>query len=89
METTKPRIYPLIKEASGLGKYKITHEYWTACSEMGNYSPSVHKQVSTARQAGKQPSKGEMEQLSQVSDESYSGSRLPHQHDTNQKGNKL
>lgn len=56
---------------------------------MGNYSLSVHKQVGTARQAGKQPSKGEMEQFSQVSDESYSGSRLPHQHDTNQKGNKL
>lgn len=33
---------------------------------MGNYSLSVHKQVGTARQAGKQPSKGKMEQLSQM-----------------------
>lgn len=33
---------------------------------MGNYSLSVHKQVGTTRQAGKQPSKGEMEQLSQM-----------------------
>lgn len=59
---------------------------------MWNYSPLVHKQVSRAKQAGKQLSEEEMEVmelLSQASDTSYSGSRVPHQHDVNQKGNEL
>lgn len=56
---------------------------------MWNYSPSAHKQESRAKQAGKQCSEEEMEQLSQASDASYSGSRVPHQHDENQKGNEL
>jgi len=77
-----------MKEASGLGKYKITHEYWTACSAVWNYSPSAHKQASSAKTAGKQPSVGETEPLSQAPDASYSGGRAPHQRDANQKGNK-
>lgn len=56
---------------------------------MWNYSPSVHKQVSRAKQAGKQPSKEETEQFSQASDVSYSGSQVPHQHDVKQKGNRI
>lgn len=49
----------------------------------------MHKQVSKAKQAGKQPPREEVEQLSQASDASYLQSQVLYQHDINQKGNKL